>query len=201
MVEKNPWYTRVEGPFPEKYGCVGIKPDGGGSMRGRGSVGPMKLHHAIMNRDMDLALKLIAAGQDVNEVEGAGNTPLHFAAYEGWCQGIEMLVTKGAKINASNNAGDSPWIWAANMCDDEAKDMLEKLGADPSYRGRVIVPEHIPKVKDFYELPDGKEHPKPSLEFLEQKREEDRQRELQENYDWDVWSTPGTKNPAEASRV
>ena len=22
-----------------------------------------------------------------------------------------------------------------------------------------------------------------------------------ENYDWDVWSTPGTKNPAEASRV
>jgi ankyrin repeat protein len=161
----------------------------------------MKLHNAIMNRDMDLALKLIAAGQDVNEVEGAGNTPLHFAAYEGWCQGIEMLVTKGAKINASNNAGDSPWIWAANMCDNEAKDILEKLGADPSYRGRVIVPEHIPKVKDFYELPDGKEHPKPSLEFLEQKREEDRQRELQENYDWDVWSTPGTKNPAEASRV
>ena len=52
MVEKNPWYTRVEGPFPERYGCVGVKPDGGGSMRGRGLVGPMKLHHAVMNRDM-----------------------------------------------------------------------------------------------------------------------------------------------------
>ena len=87
------------------------------------------------------------------------------------------------------------------MMHDSTCEVLEKLGADKEYLGRVIVPEHIPKVKDFYELPDGKEHPKPSLEFLEQKREEDRQRELQENYDWDVWSTPGTKNPAEASRV
>ena len=79
MVERNPWYTRVEGPFPERYGCVGVKPDGGGSMRGRGLVGPMKLHHAVMNRDMELCLKLLADGQDVNEVEDAGNTPLHFA--------------------------------------------------------------------------------------------------------------------------
>ena len=152
MVERNPWYTRVEGPFPERYGCVGVKPDGGGSMRGRGLVGPMKLHHAVMNRDMELCLKLLADGQDINEVEGAGNTPLHFAAYEGWCQGIEMLVTKGAKINATNNAGDSAWVWAWNTRDPEAIEMLEKLGADTGYRGRVIVPEHIPKVKDFYEL-------------------------------------------------
>lgn len=201
MVERNPWYTRVEGPFPERYGCVGVKPDGGGSMRGRGLVGPMKLHHAVMNRDMELCLKLLADGQDINEVEGAGNTPLHFAAYEGWCQGIEMLVTKGAKINATNNAGDSAWVWAWNTRDPDAIEMLEKLGADTGYRGRVIVPEHIPKVKDFYELEGGKDHPKPSLEFLELKREEDRQRELQENYDWDVWSAPGTKGDTSSNRT
>ena len=39
MVERNPWHSRVKGPFPEKYGCVGVKDDGGGSMRGRGLVG------------------------------------------------------------------------------------------------------------------------------------------------------------------
>jgi hypothetical protein len=51
MVERNPWYSRVKGPFPESYGCVGVKPDGGGSMRGRGTVGKMRVHHAVFNRD------------------------------------------------------------------------------------------------------------------------------------------------------
>ena len=61
-----------------------------------------------------------------------------------------------------------------NTRDPEAIEMLEKLGADTGYRGRVIVPEHIPKVKDFYELEGGKDHHKPS--WSSSKREEDRQR-------------------------
>jgi hypothetical protein len=32
-------------------------------------------------------LKAVEEGHDVNEVEGAGNTPLHFACYEGWLEG------------------------------------------------------------------------------------------------------------------
>ena len=79
MVERNPWYTRVKGPFPEQYGCVGVKEDGGGSMRGRGTVGPMLLHRAVFNRDVDTIEKLLDENAptktDVNEVEGAGNTP------------------------------------------------------------------------------------------------------------------------------
>lgn len=55
------------------------------------------------------------AGCDVNEVEAAGNTPLHSAAYEGWKEGVELLLQLGAKVNASNNAGDTPWHWAMNM--------------------------------------------------------------------------------------
>ena len=39
------------------------------------------------------------------EVEAAGNTPLHNAAYEGWQEGVELLLSLGAKVNASNNAG------------------------------------------------------------------------------------------------
>jgi hypothetical protein len=54
MVERNPWYTRVKGPFPETYGCVGVKDDGGGSMRGRGTVGKMLLHRAVFNRDVEV---------------------------------------------------------------------------------------------------------------------------------------------------
>ena len=69
-VERNPWYKRVQGPFPDKYGCKGVKEDGGGSMRGRGTVGPMRIHRAVMNRDAALIRKLVEEGDDVNEVEG-----------------------------------------------------------------------------------------------------------------------------------
>ena len=34
-----------------------------------------------------------------------------------------------------------------NMFQDDAAELLVKKGADKDYRGRVIVPEHIPKVR------------------------------------------------------
>jgi hypothetical protein len=55
-------------------------------------------------------VQLVDAGADVNEVEAAGNTPLHSAAFEGWLEGAQLLLQLGAKINASNNAGDTPWV-------------------------------------------------------------------------------------------
>ena len=70
---------------------------------------------------------LVDAGESVNEVEAAGNTPLHCAAYEGWTEGIDLLVSMGAKVNASNNAGDRPWHWARNMGQTAAMAALEKV--------------------------------------------------------------------------
>ena len=173
--EIDPWYKRVKGPFPERYGCVGVKADGGGSMRGRGTVGEMKIHRAVFNRDETLVRRLIAEEVDVNEVDGAGSTPIMCAAYEGWCEGVDALVELGAKVNASNNAGDTAYQWAENMQDEEMKEKLKQHGADPNYVGQVIVPEHIPKVKDFYDSEEGQKHPKPSEEFLEYQAERDAQ--------------------------
>lgn len=34
----------------------------------------------------------------MNEVEGAGNTPLHNAAWDGWAEGVELLIGLGAKV-------------------------------------------------------------------------------------------------------
>ena len=175
MTEVQPWYERVQGPFPLKYGCVGVKEDGGGSMRGRGTVGPMKIHRAVFRRDETLIRELIEKEKmDVNEVEAPGNTPLFNAAYDNWVEGIDLLVSLGAKVNASNNAGDTPYRWAENMHNEEAMEALKKHGADPEYEGQIIVPEHIPKIRDFYETENGKNHPKPSEEYLAFKREEDR---------------------------
>ena len=167
-------WKRVQGPFPENYGCVGVKEDGGGSMRGRGTVGAMKVHRACFNRKADLLRELVANGEDINEVDGAGVTPIMCAAYEGWAEGIDVLVELGAKVNASNNAGDTAWVWADTMNHEDVQERLKHHGADPEYLGQVIVPEHIPKVKDFYDGEEGKLHPKPSEEYLEYMREQER---------------------------
>lgn len=69
----------------------------------------------------------VAAGEGVMEVEAAGNTPLHSAAYEGWLEGAELLIELGAKVDASNNAGDRPWHWAHNLGHTAMLDLLEKV--------------------------------------------------------------------------
>ena len=43
------------------------------------------------------------SGENVNEVEAAGNTPLHAAAYEGWIEGAELLLGLGAKVSPSKH--------------------------------------------------------------------------------------------------
>jgi ankyrin repeat protein len=45
-------------------------------------------------------LRLVDAGADINEVEAAGNIPLHSAAFEGWVEGVELLLQLGAKVRA-----------------------------------------------------------------------------------------------------
>ena len=69
----------------------------------------------------------VAAGEGVMEVEAAGNTPLHSAAYEGWLEGAALLIELGAKVDASNNAGDRPWHWAHNLGHMAMLDLLEKV--------------------------------------------------------------------------
>ena len=65
----------------------------------------------------------------MNEVEAAGNTPLHCAAYEGWLDGVKLLLDLGAKLDASNNAGDRPWHWADNMGQEATKDFLLQVAS------------------------------------------------------------------------
>ncbi len=67
----------------------------------------------------------------MNEVEAAGNTPLHSAAYEGWIEGAELLLSLGAKVNASNNAGDRAWHWAQNMDHEDMMAFLVKVCPTP----------------------------------------------------------------------
>lgn len=51
--------------------------------------------------------------------------------------------------------------------------LLVAGGADPAHEGAVLVPEHIPKVKDFYSMDGGAAHPLPSAEFMAWRNEAD----------------------------
>lgn len=177
-MEKSPWWKSIEGPLPTWQGAVGVKDDGGGSIRGQGKVGDMRVHRAVCNRRAEDIRQLVEQGENVNEVDAAGNTPLHLAAFEGWVEGAELLLALGAKVNASNNAGDRPWHWAKNLEQEMVLATLEQHGASKQ-RGSVLVPEHIPKVKDFYLKDCWAAHPLPYADFLEFKKKEYQQMEAE----------------------
>lgn len=51
-MERNPWWQQIQGPFPTWDGKpVGIKADGGGSIRGHGRIGNMRIWQAAHARD------------------------------------------------------------------------------------------------------------------------------------------------------
>jgi hypothetical protein len=54
-MERDPWWGRLPGDAPllRWQGPAGVKPDGGGSVRGQGRVGRMLLHRAAHNRDAE----------------------------------------------------------------------------------------------------------------------------------------------------
>ena len=73
-MEKEPWYTRVEGPFPEWQGPVGVKEDGGGSTYAQGKVGDMVIHRAVNNKNAEGEWTEIAGGSQGTSLTPTGKT-------------------------------------------------------------------------------------------------------------------------------
>ena len=61
---------------------------------------------------------------DVNAKDDVGWTPLHSAAYDGHKEIVELLIAKGADVNAKNNFEDTPLDFA----DGEIADFLRIHG-------------------------------------------------------------------------
>jgi ankyrin repeat protein len=90
----------------------------------------------------DAALKMIAAGADVNAAQGDGTTPLHWAAYKIDADLVRALLQKGAKPDVINNYGSSPLAEAVKTANAGVVKMLLDAGSNvevPNQEGQTAL--------------------------------------------------------------
>ena len=84
-----------------------------------------ELHQAARSGHANLIPSLLEEpDQDVNAANRHGQTPLHYAAWEGHVEVLQLLTDAGAEVNATNTAGQTPLHLAAWYGKDEAADWL-----------------------------------------------------------------------------
>jgi ankyrin repeat protein len=57
-------------------------------------------------------------------------TPLDEAALRGQKDAIELFLSKGAKVNAQDDKGNTPLLWALLMAHTDAAEIMIAAGAD-----------------------------------------------------------------------
>ena len=88
---------------------------------------PRTIHEAAMIGDANSLEEFLKAGVGVNARERLfSSTPLHFAATEGQKEITQILVTKGADVNATNKNGITP-LMCAMMGQGDCKEVAEIL--------------------------------------------------------------------------
>ena len=91
----------------------------------------ISIHKAAWKGDIKAIEQHLAAGKDVDAKDDLyGDTPLLWAAGFGHKKVIEMLITKGADVNAKAEEGWTPLHYAAGGNDKEIVELLSTKGAD-----------------------------------------------------------------------
>ena len=97
---------------------------------GTGLAGP--IHDAIMNGNIDEVQWQLDAGVDVNEESSKGLTPLHYAASAGHNDIVELLIERGANVNATDSGKGATPLDYAHWRDHE--EVIETLNAHNAQR-------------------------------------------------------------------
>lgn len=88
------------------------------------------LAELIQRGDRDAAFEAIGTGADVNEAQGDGTTPLHWAVYRLDVELVEALLANGARPDVTNRYGSSPLVEAVKTANVDLVEMLLEAGAD-----------------------------------------------------------------------
>src|ERR1051325_6224941 len=96
----------------------------------------------IQAGNRDAALKMIAAGTDVNAAQGDGTTPLHWAVYKIDADLVRALLARGAKPDAINSYGSTPLAEAVKVANARLVGMLLDAGSSvevPNQEGQTAL--------------------------------------------------------------
>ncbi len=100
--------------------------------------GRTPLFYAIADKDIDLAVKLIAQGAAINIQDKGGLTPLHFASLHDQTSIAEELIKAGAEIDIQDLHGNTP-LWRA-VFESRGKDKMIRIliaaGADKTIENK-----------------------------------------------------------------
>jgi uncharacterized protein len=95
------------------------------------TTGESALHIVAQRRDLTWLQYLTGKGANVNARDGRGQTPLQIASGLGWREGVEFLVSNKARLDETNNSGETPLISAVHQRDLAMMRILLEAGADP----------------------------------------------------------------------
>ena len=95
-----------------------------------GLAGP--IHDAVKNGNIDEVQWQLDAGVDVNEESSNGLTPLHYAASAGHNDIVELLIERGANVNATDSGKGGTPLDYAHWGDQE--EVIETLNAHNAQR-------------------------------------------------------------------
>ena len=84
-----------------------------GNRRAGGYPTNYPIHFAVMRRDLDALRLLILNRVDPNKLNSNKMTPLALASYDGWLEGVELLIEAGASRMIDDLDGNSPRDHAA----------------------------------------------------------------------------------------
>ncbi len=93
--------------------------------------GETALHIVTSRRDLTWMNFLLTKGANPNLRDVHGTVPLQVAANIGFADGVDLLISKGARIDEPNNTGETPLISAVHHHDIAVMRSLLKGGADP----------------------------------------------------------------------
>jgi ankyrin repeat protein len=100
------------------------------------NAGRTVLHWAVISQERD-CLKFLLTNQDcaslVNHKDLCGAGPLHYAAFLGLSEHVQLLVSKAAEVNAECKQGTTPLVWAIASVQTETVRMLVSKGADVNH--------------------------------------------------------------------
>lgn len=96
-----------------------------------GDSGDTALMITLKRRDIPWAAFLLQNGADPNLRANDGNTPLILSAMTGFPEGVRLMLAGKARVDDSNNHGETALIKAVQRKDASSVRMLLDAGADP----------------------------------------------------------------------